>query len=303
MTVAMGPSASQRDWSSAATNRRTHPVCGGNQAEDMVSKAEKSIAVLEAFVLRARRVMEHSLVREQRPLIDDLIRGKFRYSIVKNVESGEVTQQELNQPLPAEELFESLAARMRPLIVSNEPIYYRRVFDAIETLVPADSLTELVEPMKWWRANWKSVTDRTAGNPPQAYVVMTQDGTVKDWELAYAWLYGDLVHADPLKQHTEVKVSIGIRYQAATGIIARIFDCVERTLAMVELLEEHALIELDESVHTVKVSVDPTDTFKIISAATALPGTPIPEDPTKLDPSLWTTIADDTELLGDDDQA
>jgi hypothetical protein len=160
----------------------------------------------------------------------------------------------------------------------------------------------LVEPMKWWRANWKSVTDRTAGSPPQAYIVMTQDGAVKDWELAYAWLYGDLVHADPLTQHTELKVSIGIRYQAATGIIARIFDCVERTLAMVELLEEHNLIELDNAVHTESVSVDPNDTFKVTSAAAAPLGTPLPDDFTKLDPSLWTAIAEDTELLGEDDQ-
>jgi hypothetical protein len=37
--------------------------------------------------------------------------------------------------------------------------------------------------------------------PPQAYKVITQDGEATDWELTYAWLYSDLVHADPLNRH------------------------------------------------------------------------------------------------------
>jgi hypothetical protein len=261
-----------------------------------------NVAVLEAFVLRARRVMQHSLIRDQRSLMNDLCKGQFTVSMMKSTETGEVTRQSMREPLPPEELFESLAARMRPLILAAEPtIYYERVFDAVEALVPAESLGELVEPMTSWRNDWKSVADRTAGNPPQAFLVMTEDGQATDWELAYAWLYSDLVHADPLKRHTELRVGINVRFHAAAGVIARILERVERTLAMVQLLDEEGLIDLDPAVYTEDVVVKPDFSFELTMAYSAPVGTPLPVDVTQLDPSVWTSLAEDVELLGTDD--
>jgi hypothetical protein len=48
----------------------------------------QNVAVLEAFVLRARRVMEDSLIREQRPLMNDLYTGSFTYLMAKSTEDG-----------------------------------------------------------------------------------------------------------------------------------------------------------------------------------------------------------------------
>jgi hypothetical protein len=270
----------------------------------MATDTDRNVAVLEAFVLRARRVMEHSLIRHQRPLMSDLYKGNFTVSMIGNIETGEFRPDSMRQALPAEELFESLAARMRPLILPTEPtIYYQRVFDAIEALVPAERLSELIEPIAWWRDDWKMVADRTPGNPPQAFMVITEDGQATDWELAYAWMYSDLVHADSLKRHTELKVSIDIRFRAAAGVIARIVERVERTFAMVQLLEDEGLIRLDPAVYTEDVAVEADRSFQLTKAFTAPPGTPLPVDLAQPDPSMWTAMAEDVELLLGDDEA
>jgi len=132
--------------------------------------------------------------------------------------------------------------------------------------------------------------------PPQAYKVITQDGEATDWELTYAWLYSDLVHADPLKRHIQPRVSIGVRFRAAAGVFARIGERVERMLAMVELLDEEGLIHLDPSVYTADVAVDPNFSFTLTAAYSAPVGGPLPDDLSNPDLSVWTAVAEDGAL-------
>ena len=143
--------------------------------------------------------------------------------------------------------------------------------------MPAEALAELIDPIEWWRNYWRSVVDRTKDQPPQAYKMMTEEGKATDWQLAYAWLYSGVVHADPFKRHIEPTVSITARYRAAAGVIARIGERVERTLAMVQLLDDQRLIHLDPSVYTVDVVVaDPNLNWQLEAAYSSAMGAPLP---------------------------
>jgi hypothetical protein len=72
----------------------------------------KLTAIVEGFVLRARRVVAHSLCTDDGELAN-LADGDW-YAIRKN---GEESLQRL---LPNEEVLESLAARVRPLILKKD---------------------------------------------------------------------------------------------------------------------------------------------------------------------------------------
>jgi hypothetical protein len=56
--------------------------------------------------------------------------GTIKFSVTKSLETGEETQI-LRQEVRPEELVESPAARVRPLTLSSEPVYYGCVLDAV----------------------------------------------------------------------------------------------------------------------------------------------------------------------------
>ena len=90
--------------------------------------------VIEGFLLRTRRVMAHSLIREQAALMTKLHKGQVTIWVKVNTKTGEESHR-LQVEYPPEESLESLASRVRPLILSSEPIYYAKAFDALEQLV------------------------------------------------------------------------------------------------------------------------------------------------------------------------
>lgn len=99
-----------------------------------------------------------------------------------------------------EEVFESLASRVRPLTVKSEPVYYVKVFDALSELLGEvdGGLRSRIEAL---RAAWDDA--EIQGTQIQAYALQSArlDGSsatprVSDTQLAAAWLYADLVHAD-----------------------------------------------------------------------------------------------------------
>ena len=92
-----------------------------------------------------------------------------------------------------------------------------------------------------------------------------------------------------------------MRFRAAAGVFARIGERVERTLALVRLLDEEGLITLDPSVYTQDVVAgDPNFSWKLTAGYSAPLDAPLPEDLTQPDPSVWKAIAEDVELRGDD---
>jgi hypothetical protein len=78
---------------------------------------------VERFVLRARRVMAHSLVRDHSKVLNELASGTIQVHVQVNKATGEATHR-FTMELPPEEAFESFAARLRPFTMRKEPVYW-----------------------------------------------------------------------------------------------------------------------------------------------------------------------------------
>ncbi|WP_433659803.1 hypothetical protein ACQPW1_45165 [Nocardia sp. CA-128927] len=214
-----------------------------------------------------------------------LYMGEMKVGVVVNQSTGDASTT-LSQEFPPEELMESLAARIRPLILGSERVHYDKVLKAIEALVPAEKLEELVEPISRWRDRWVQAVDRSVTADAQAYMVITAQGTVTDRQLMYAWMYGDLVHADDTEQHV-MGLSLADRYRAAAGVLARIGAVTEQTLVLVQALFDEGLLTLDSSVFDVPVSVPEPNLSVPVQAYSAPLATPVPTDMSALDPAVW----------------
>lgn len=86
-------------------------------------------SIVEGSLLHARRIGSHSLIREHGELMSRLYRGTMKVAVTRNTTTGEVSHR-ARMEFPPEEAMESLATRVRPLILSSEPIYCHKVLDA-----------------------------------------------------------------------------------------------------------------------------------------------------------------------------
>jgi hypothetical protein len=95
---------------------------------------------VQRFVLRARRVLAHSLVRDNMELLNEAASGTFHVNVELNMKTGEGWHR-FKRNLPPEEAFESLAARLRPFVMRKESVYWAVVLDSVEKLLSLDPPT------------------------------------------------------------------------------------------------------------------------------------------------------------------
>ncbi|MFT4043815.1 MAG: hypothetical protein QM673_11705 [Gordonia sp. (in: high G+C Gram-positive bacteria)] len=246
-------------------------------------------AIIEGFLLRARRIRSHSLIREQGELMSQLYSGTMKVAITRNTTTGEESHR-IRMEFPPEEAMESLATRVRPLILSSEPIYCQKVLDSLVEIVGADTLDKQID-LDGWREKWRTAID--GNGEAQAYIVGTESGSITDRKLMYAWIYGDLVHATAPRSPVIQDLSIDDRYHAAAPGIARICQLVITTQIMLLDLIEKGLLRIDEAVLSEKVVVTETHVDKAAQVYVAsVEGGP-PGMPTDLskepDPTRWSS--------------
>jgi hypothetical protein len=231
-----------------------------------VHNDEQTIA---RFVLRARRIEAHSLVRDWDQLTQHA-QGSFRVHLDV---SGPVS---FTRTLPGdEEAFESLAARVRPLMLKSEPIHCLKVVTALQRLMDcsADATDEHRSRLDKLRGAWQAA--ELQGSQIQAYAVqsMRLDGSdappmVSDTQLAAGWLYADLIHADPTGPKQQVmRFSLRERYAAAVRVFSRIAALAVSTLRLVEDLRSAGVLSIPEHVWNQDVVVGASE---LVEQGTAL---------------------------------
>ncbi|BBX53143.1 hypothetical protein GCM10009645_54070 [Mycolicibacterium poriferae] len=234
---------------------------------------------VERFVLRARRLMEHSLVREQSALLTDLAKGTVRMQVTVNPKTVE-GEQRIQIELPPEEAFESFAARMRPFTMSKEPVYWENALDALESLLSKETLTEFVD-MESLREHWKSVV--TGRKIAQAYFVVTDEGEMTDFQLAELWLNSDALHTQLIQSAVGKELSLSQRYQAAAGVYSRIGAVANHTYHFISYLVHAGLLQLDPEVFTAAVMAETSIDMPAEVYSSAV-GAGLPTDLSNLDP-------------------
>ena len=115
-------------------------------------------AAIAAFVPRARRVEAHSLAQD----LDALLRlARMSFPVLIDRVNGTAT---MVQELPPEEQVESAAARVRPLILNNDPTFHAKFTNALGYFLrAADAPPELVEALRGLRAQWAAINPKDGG--------------------------------------------------------------------------------------------------------------------------------------------
>lgn len=242
---------------------------------------DKELDEIDRFVLRARRVEAHSLAADRTKLKE---LGQF--TITGNIAlDGAMV---VRRALPNEELFESLAARVRPLLLKRESIHYNKLLDAIEERVggadlPADKETTVRERLAALRREWSRFDTDTANVLGFAVQSSSLDGAdatpqVSDTQLAAAWLYGDVVHVDLQGKKSEGQLlPVKERFSAAVMYFSLVADLTLTTLNAVRRLHEMGVIELASQVLDDEVVVGTDELVDEATAFIASVDTPMPD--------------------------
>lgn len=104
-----------------------------------------------------------------------------------------------------------------------------------------------------------------------------------DKELAYAWLYGDLVHADDNGDERLHGHDIDARFQAGTLLITNVAVKTITTLNLARFAQSQNYLTLESDVYTERVTARPERDLEVVKFATAPVGTPISDIEAALD--------------------
>jgi hypothetical protein len=242
-------------------------------------------ARLEAFVLRARRIAAHSMAQD----LDEL-----RRLAGAEVHFGfDGTAHYFEQKLPPEETTESAAARVRPLLLQGDDCYYANVLAALGYFLRDHSERGNVrEALRAWRAR----VDEPKVPTDAGYIVQIKDestgeeGSMRDLQLALAWIYGDVVHHDSDRRAGARVFGVEERYRAAVPLVAFVMLSAVRLLGAVRSFQERQLISLDDVVFTEEVVALET-TFRVRATAfVAEVGTPPPSSINAQWPGGWRKL-------------
>lgn len=219
----------------------------------MENLTRQQTELLEPFVLRARRIAAHSLATDR-----DVLRalGTGSMTIEFRPDEGKTF---ITRTLPPEEQLESAAARVRPLILQTESTYLEKALKAVAFLVREDE--ELASRTRLIRDDWKKLN-----NPKVAagsYLrVMDEHGvesdSLSDVELAYAYIYGDVVHHDTKRLAATAAFGVRARYEAAALVIPRLMLQALATLDVIVCARSRGVVVLPEELFTDEVVVTET---------------------------------------------
>ncbi|MDX3772445.1 MULTISPECIES: hypothetical protein [unclassified Streptomyces] len=259
-------------------------------ARDQAEIEQKYWQCLESFVVRARRVAEHSLAGDWEKLVA-LIDPKIGFRF----ENGEIW---IRHELPAEEVVESAAARIRPILLATEDCFHMKALKALGYAcreLPRDA--ELVRAV---RAEWKTRVD-PATPMDAAYRVLVADmatGEEHDLDahrLALSWIYGDVVHHDTKRRKEGDPFGLRDRFRAAVPLVAWTMVATIELLAYIEALWKDGVLQLRPEVFDAQVALKSTVWEEPAQVFFAPVGTEPPSGATTSLPEAWLPLGKGTD--------
>lgn len=205
------------------------------------------LRTLNRFVLRGRRIAAHSLARDRevlRTLAQMTVAGRIRLD----------GTMEIRRTLPDEELFESLAARVRPVLVKKESVHHGRIIAAIADSIASSTVEvpdALQEQVRALAGDWPNFDLDGTAVLRFAVQSASAEGSevspqVSDTQLAAAWLYGDLVHVDTHGSKSDgLLFPVKERYSAAVTYFAHAALLCLATLDLVLELDRLGAVQID----------------------------------------------------------
>jgi hypothetical protein len=156
-------------------------------------------------------------------------------------------------------------------------VYWAKVTDALGYFLRGQDVNDLTARMQHLRTSWQNYdkdTPSSLGFESRAGGKNGDLGELIDSKaLAYAWLYGDLVHADDKTPDRVGLHDIDDRYRAGAILIVNVACCVLMTLNLVRAAQQRGFIALPDDVFTAPVKANPAAELTISQAVTGPAGT------------------------------
>lgn len=243
------------------------------------------LARIERFVLRARRVQAHSLCQDPDRL------DQF----AENFHEVERTSDEVfttTAVLPDEELLESLAARVRPVLLEADGVHYSTALKAIQAELHRGGHREHIGFFKTRRQQFEAVDPKRASGAGVTMLIAQMHETqvaaprtvISEGKLADTWFYADLVHADAARADAVSGTDLDERFAAASARVCQIAILVIEVLGYVQWLATQGLLDLDWDALTV-----PSVKVKVAQPVDTVLGVALPQDIAegRFDPVPW----------------
>ncbi|MEU3490650.1 hypothetical protein [Streptomyces massasporeus] len=223
---------------------------GRGQPESIDEKYQR---LLEAYVVRARRVEEHSLAADWDALVA-LTQMKIKVCF----NDGEVR---IRYELPPEELVESAAARLRPILLEQEDCFHMKALAALGYFCRTSP-----QDTEWIRAardEWRTRVNPSTREDAGYWVMVANTATGEDHDLdahrlAMAWIYGDVVHHDPERRQEGDAFGLLDRFRAAAPLVAWSMVGTIELLNYIRALYEAGLLQLRQEVFDERVPLKST---------------------------------------------
>lgn len=229
---------------------------------------------LARFVLRARIVQDHSLAQDIKAL-EKLTNIDFRLVYRKNSVTGEEYFSFCDIKVPHTEQIESAAARVRPVFLFSDGIFYVDVLAFLyEKIVDDDEkkiILKLLRECQMADPDYpKSGKGKRAGDGGSGF---------SNKDLAGSWLYGSLLHDDEKRRTFSDATGIDSAYHAAVHSVSAMMLCVIKILHFIKSLVRDGKLDLDPELWKGDVTFKGT-TLSFpgkVSVFVAEVGTPIPQ--------------------------
>jgi hypothetical protein len=267
-------------------------------ADDKMNDAQRSdldeihSRRIDAFVLRARRIEAHSLAQDR----EQLARLAQRVLTIVPSPSGAL----IREHLPPEEVVESAAARVRPLLLVKEDCSFVSALSSIKYFVPDPTVRHWVKAVgSEWRSRTTESHDARNTMGLQAYVTDTSSGasgSMSDVELALAWIYGDVVHADRDRRDKADIFGLAQRYRAAVPLVAYVMRGALNVLDGILEMHSRHVLPITPTVLTTDVVLESTKFTTRARVHTAAVGTPAPTDALTEFGEGWSELAPPDDL-------
>lgn len=195
---------------------------------------------LARFVLRARIVQDHSLAQDI-GVLKELSEVKFKFNILNFNQDGggNITIDDIK--VPHTEQIESAAARVRPVFLFSDGIFYADVLAFLYEKIVDDNEKkkvlkllhgcQLADPDYPISGKGKRAGDRESG--------------YSNKDLAGSWLYGSLLHDDKNRRTFSDATGIDHAYRAAVYSVPEMMLSVVRILHFIEPLVCNGKLNLD----------------------------------------------------------
>lgn len=208
-----------------------------------MNETEKHLQVLRHSILRARYVQAHSLCQDAEAL-EDWATFKVQIHLSSDDQNAFRTRS-----LPPEEAWESLTTRARAFLLKGprDLTDNRKILEALRHFAQGHEQEQaILKGLANLEADWLKFDSHS--KEIRAYKIMIanletgEEHALTDNELAFAWVYGRVLHADRERIEASEAFPLRQQYQAAVSVIAHLTIVILNMLSLFQgLLEIEAI--------------------------------------------------------------